>query len=54
MLSICEQTSMSATATTAAATHTHTHTQQISRAQQEEPTQTSAQQVFEHRRQRAL
>lgn len=52
MLSICEQTSMSATATTAAATHTHT--QQISRAQQEEPTQTSAQQVFEHRRQRAL
>lgn len=47
---------MSATATTAAATHTHTHTytQQISRAQQEEPTQTSAQQVFEHRRQRAL
>lgn len=43
---------MSATATTAAATHIHT--QQISRAQQEEPTQTSAQQVFEHRRQRAL
>lgn len=43
MLSICEQTSMSATATTAVATHT-TNTQH--RTQQEEPKQTSAQQVF--------